>query len=200
MQVSLTTELEAVNAMLAVIGEAPVNTLEDSGLLDASMARQLLRDTSREVQTRGWSWNTDKGFPLTPTAPAPGEIIVPSDALQVDPVDTTIDAVIRGKRLWDRRNHTTLFDRTVKCDIIRLLPFEDVPQAARQYIAVRAGRIFQDRTVGSEARNGFTQRDETMALVALQQYEAETADYSMADSYSVSRVLGFRPSISGGWR
>lgn len=198
MALGLTTELEAVNAMLAIIGEAPVNTLEDTGLLDAAMARQLLTDTSREVQSRGWSFNIDLGFELVPTSPLPGQLLVPSDALQVDPVDTNKSYVVRGKRLWDRVNHTDTFTEGTRCDITRLLPFDELPQAARQYITVRAGRVFQDRSIGSEARNGFTAKDELMALVALQTYEAETADYSIRDNDPVRSAISRSPG--GGWR
>lgn len=182
---TLTTELEAVNAMLAVIGEAPVNTLEDSGLLDAAMARQLLRNTSREVQTRGWHWNTDLGFTITPTAPLPGELRVPADALRIDPTDPTVDLVKRGKRLWDRRNHTTRFTEPVKFTIVRFLDFDDMPEAARSYIAIRAGRIYQDRSIGSESRNGFTERDEVRALVTLVNDEADNGDYTLRTSETV---------------
>ena len=43
-----TTELEAVNVMLAGIGEAEVTTLEDETIEDATMALSILRQVSRE--------------------------------------------------------------------------------------------------------------------------------------------------------
>ena len=43
-----TTELEAVNAMLASIGEAPADSLDDS-ITDAQLARQLLTQESRGI-------------------------------------------------------------------------------------------------------------------------------------------------------
>ncbi|ATN92974.1 putative tail tubular protein A [Ralstonia phage RPSC1] len=41
------TELDAVNAIIAVIGEAPVNTLEGDGNVDAMSARALLAASAR---------------------------------------------------------------------------------------------------------------------------------------------------------
>lgn len=192
MKTSLTTELEAINLMLSVIGEAPVNNAEDNGVIDAVIARQILNDTSREVQSRGWHWNTDKGLELSPTYPLPGELLLPANTLQVDTVypDAGIDAVQRGNKLWDRRNHTYRFDRPVRIDLIRFLDFEELPQAARTYITVRAARIFQDRVVGSDTLNGFNEKDEVRALVVLRNAEAETGGYNMlADDWSVGRVL-----------
>ena len=196
----LTTELDAINQMLDVIGEAPVTTVDDTGLVDAAMARDLLRRVSREVQGRGWYWNTDKNVELLPTSPPESQILVPVDALRLDPTDPSVDAVTRGNRLWDRANLTWSWSGAVRCTIVRLLPFEDMPEAARQYIGMRAARIFQDRRIGSETRNGFNAADEVRALVTLENAEAETSDRSMADSPSVARIVNPWSPMGPSWR
>lgn len=188
---SPSTELDAINTMLSSIGEAPVNAVEDSGVVDAVMARNILRSTSREVQSRGWHYNTDKDYVLTPTYPDK-EIRIPLNAIRVDTVGThkNIDVVVRGNKLYDRRRHTFQFDQAVTVDMIVLLDFDDIPEAARVYITLRSARIFQERVVGSADLSQFTQRDELRALVAMQEHEADTADYNMlTDSYDVWRVL-----------
>lgn len=195
----LTTELDAVNQMLDVIGEAPVTALDDTGLVDAAMARDLLRRVSREVQARGWHWNHDKDVEVLPTSPLPGSILVPVDALRMDPSDPMVDAVVRGTRLWDKTNLTFSWGQSVKVNIVRLLPFEDLPEAARQYIAIRAARQFQDRRIGSETRNGFNERDEVRALVTLENAEAETRDASMANSQSVARIINPWSPLGPSW-
>ena len=53
------TELDAVNAMLLSIGQAPVSTLSVTGLKDVSFAQYILHSVSREVQLKGWEFNTD---------------------------------------------------------------------------------------------------------------------------------------------
>jgi hypothetical protein len=52
-----TTRLEAVNLMLSVIDEAPIHTLEVSGLADADVAQQILHEKLRSLQTRRWNFN-----------------------------------------------------------------------------------------------------------------------------------------------
>ena len=52
-----TTELEAVNSMLATIGEAPVNSITGTLPLDASLAKNTLNEINREVQSAGWHFN-----------------------------------------------------------------------------------------------------------------------------------------------
>lgn len=186
-----TTELDAINTMLSAIGEAPVNTVEDNGVVDAVMARQILTTVSREVQARGWHFNTDKDFMVTPSYPD-GEIVLPATLLRIDTVrgHSNIDVVQRGRRLYDRRKHTFKFDKPLKVDMIVMLPFDEMPEVARQYIATRAARIFQERVVGSGELSQFTLKDELRALVALREFEADTAGYNiLTDNYSVARVL-----------
>jgi len=188
---SPTTELDAINTMLSSIGEAPVNTVEDNGVVDAVMARQILTTVSREVQARGWHFNTEKDYTLTPTFPE-GEVRLPKTLLRIDTVKThsDIDVVQRGNRLYDRRNHTYKFDKALKVDMVIMLPFDEMPEVARQFITIRSARIFQERVVGSGELSQFSLKDEMRALVALREFEADTADYNiLTDSYSVARVL-----------
>jgi len=60
------TELEAVNSMLAAIGEAPVSTLTGATQADVQMAINILRDVTREVQSWGWRFNTEFGMEILP--------------------------------------------------------------------------------------------------------------------------------------
>lgn len=66
-----TTELEALNAMLASIGEAPYDDTSDfsgGNSADAQMALNILRDVCREVQSEGWKFNTEFGYEVAPAA------------------------------------------------------------------------------------------------------------------------------------
>lgn len=61
-----TTELEAVNAMLAIIGEAPVTVLAGATQADVVTAIAILRERTREVLSMGWRFNTEFGFEIAP--------------------------------------------------------------------------------------------------------------------------------------
>ena len=58
------SELEAVNFMLDTIGEAPVSSIEGSGLVDVKIAVNTLAMVSRQVQVEGWAFNTDFNYLL----------------------------------------------------------------------------------------------------------------------------------------
>lgn len=186
-----TTELEAVNLMLQTIGESPVNTLEDVGVVDAVVALSILQMASRQVQLIGWHWNTEDDFPLAPSFPE-GEIRLPSNTLKVDTsqADASFDLVQRGTRLYDRVNHTYTIGRTIRVEIVVFLPFDELPEAARAYIAIRAARQFQEKVVGSDVLRGFTKLDEMQAMAALLDAEAETQDFNiLTGNESVARIL-----------
>ncbi|MEE0816804.1 MAG: hypothetical protein U0M13_14210, partial [Desulfovibrio fairfieldensis] len=159
-----TTELEAVNIILSGIGEAPISSFAEV-TADVSLARNILAEISRETQTEGWQWNTEDDFPLTPDA-AKGEIKLPPTAIRVhfrEPDDREL--TIRGQRVYDRVNHSFIFSPGVRIlvTLTLLLPFEDLPEAARRYITLKAARVFQERTVGSGTLYDFQQADEARA-------------------------------------
>lgn len=188
---SPTSKLEAVNVMLSRIGESPVNTLT-SGLEDAELAETILNNSSREVQSKGWVFNTDIDYSLTPDATTK-YINLPSNTLKVDTRDTirqsSTDVVERGRRLYDRATHTYEFSDPVKVDIVTQLEFEDLPETARRYIMLKAARIFQDSVLGSESLHRFQQEDEERAWIELQDYQADTGDFNIFDSYDVAETI-----------
>ncbi len=199
-----TTELSAINRMLSIISVAPLNTLEGRTTADVSLARNKLSDESVKVQSDGWWFNTEYDYPLNINGD--GKILLAPNIVDVDVspyIYTDIDPVQRGSTLYDRKNHTDIFSRNLKGVVTLLLPFDDMPETARHYIAVRAGRLFQQSSLGSVERDGFTERDEFDALASMKKKDAENADRSIFQSYSVSRVLDRspRPSRRGlSWR
>lgn len=163
------TEIEAVNTMLLVIGESPVNSLDDGQVLDAVTARSILSETSQEVQSEGWHFNTEHDYPLARSL-ASGEVQAPENLCSFDLNRNRhpgLDVVLRGSRLYDRKSRSFSFSETIYGTVVLFLPFEEMPYSARRYINVRAARIFQDRIVGSEVLRGFSATDEARARAAL---------------------------------
>lgn len=191
MNTAPSTELDAINEMLTTIGETPVSTVDDNGVVDAAIARQILTSISRTVQSRGWHFNTEIDYMLHPATPSK-EIILPLNVLRVDTVkeDHDIDVVQRGKRLYNRRKHTYEFDRSLKTDLVTMLAFDELPEPARFYITLRAARVFQSRVVGSTTLDGFSERDEMYAKMVLEEFNGDTKDANILhDSDGVANIL-----------
>lgn len=191
MPITTTTKLQAVNTMLATIGSSPINSLSGSNSADVAMAVQTLDEVSLSVQSKCWHFNTEEDTVLTPD-PTTSEITLPSNTILCDvdsPNNRDIDVVVRGQRLYDRLNKTYEFQKELKAKMVYALEWDDLPQAARFFVMIRAARIFQDRAIGSEKHHTFTLRDEMMALSQLKRYEGETADHTIFDNYDVFRVI-----------
>ena len=184
MAVSKTSKLDAINSMLIGIGEAPVNTL-NSGLQEAEVAAILLDNVSREVQSACWSFNTDLRYTLTPNTAK--EIVLPSNTLVVDTTklkrDYNTDVIERKSRLYDRTKNSYEFDGDVEVDITYLFDFEELPEVARRYITLRAGRKFQENILGSSEMTQLQFKDEQAALINLRDFESQSGDYNIFDNY-----------------
>jgi hypothetical protein len=193
MALSMTSELDAINIMLGTIGESPINSLDAAtGVVDAVTARAILSEVSVQVQEEGWHFNTEYEFILTPSLDTK-EIYVPANTIEVDASEydrNNIDVAIRGNRLYDRKNKTFQFQQDIKADLTILLEFNELPQAARHYITVRAARVFQQRVIGSDTLGSFSEKDEARALRSMRRYESKTADYNiLTGNYSVMRTI-----------
>ena len=166
--VSPTTEIEAVNVMLSTIGESPISSFEEiTG--DVAIARNTLIEISKAVQLEGWQWNTEDNFPLKPNVLTHKIKVDPSIARVWFPHPFNDELVVRGSHVYDRKNHTYLFDNdfVVIVSILQILSFEALPEAAKRYITIRSSRVFQERVVGSSTLSGFTQQDEIRARATL---------------------------------
>jgi Autographiviridae tail tubular protein Gp11 len=120
-------------------------------------------------------FNTEKDYSLDPDVD--NNIVIPANILTVITDKWDGDFVQRGTKLYDRGDHTFTIERSLKAKVVLLFGFEELPEVARNYIAVRAARIFQDNAEGLADAHTYSQQDELSAWIALQNYEAETGDY-----------------------
>lgn len=189
MALTKTTKLQAINTMLSVVGEPPVNSLS-AQRADSLIAQNILDEVAREVLSYGWQFNTENDVLMTPET-STGYIYIGDSIVRVDmdPMYLNYDIVIRGNRLFNRKTNTYVFSEVIKVIQIILMDFDDLPEVAKRYISIRAARIYQDRVVGSERLHGFNAQDEIAALVKMSEYENEVGDYTIFDSPDVARTF-----------
>jgi hypothetical protein len=174
-----TTELDAVNEMLATIGEAPVNQLDNLGLTDAATARNRLYDAMRRVQKRGWYFNTDFALALKPDSN--GNVWLPANTLKLSLVGPSKGRGLtqRGNQVYDAINHTFTFTAPVVANLVSLLAWEQLPESARQFIFLTAATRFQAGFLGSDILDKFTSRDLAQAWSDLLSEELEISQPNM---------------------
>ena len=185
-----TTELEAVNACLMNIGESPVSSITGQISVDASTALAMVRNTTREIQTHGFYWNSELNYKLIPNHE--NKLQLPTNTLKVDTTgdDITKDLVARGRYLYDRVNHTYTFTDPVIVELIVALNFEEMPEAARRYVTVRSSRIYQERVMATPTLSSFNTVDEDFARAQLLAENISVEDNNMlTDSLSTFGIL-----------
>ena len=180
MTVAATTELECINIMLAAIGEAPVNSLTGTVPVDVRLAQSTLTEVNKQVQSEGWSFNTE--IDVTLTRNASNNIVLGTDVLRVDAQThdhPSINPIQRGLKLYDRKNNTFIFDVDLKCTVVYFRSFDELPEQARSYMTIKAARIFVDRLVSDQSLRTYTQEDEIRARSVLMETDLSNADHNI---------------------
>jgi len=186
-------ELQAVNMLLAAIGEAAVSSLETATTVDVTQAKNLLSNINREVQQKGWHFNTE------------WDVILSLDSDSRIPLGTSILSIysptklttIRGREgssfLYDLDNNTFTWGASVNDAVtITLLDFEDIPQTARQYITSKAARIFQEEIIGQISAESINRQEEVEAYADLMDDEGERSGFNVGfgtlDMYNTTKL------------
>ena len=188
------TKLEAVNICLKSIGEPQVDSLAAVDL-DVQVASDLVDEVSRTVLNKGWNWNT-RVVTLTPDNN--GHILLPANTAKIDTAETDYytNAVQRGTKLFDLKNGTYVFTKSMKLEIVELLPFEDVPLSAKCFIAYQAAMMMQQRYLGSDGVDKNLKEKTKEAWNDMLRDDLKSGDNNMlSDSWSSGRIInrtGFR--------
>lgn len=170
------SELEAVNEILSSIGSSPVDTLDESLDVDVINAKRLLEATSREIQSRGWYFNTEDSVTLQPDTdsnmvPCPENYLVfYSDGYQL---------VRQSGYFFDIASRTSEFPNGLTVTLIRYLQFDELPEVFRKYITVRTARLFQMRFLGAQELDVSLQFAESEAYSAIVDFELKTGNYNI---------------------
>lgn len=167
MKYNPTTELDAVNIMLQMIGEQPVNTLPVEGFYEASMAQNTLNNVSREIQSSGLHCNQEFGYPLALSDD--GSIGVPNNALVVLPNNSNLTQ--RGEKLYDMARHTYEFPCSEIATVVWFLPFNELPQHVKNYVTIKAARKLLVELVGASELYQQTNAQEFETMINFRRQE-----------------------------
>jgi hypothetical protein len=128
------TKLAAVNSLLQVIGESPVNEVDRSNP-DVLAALQILDEKLNDIQSTGYWYNVE-----TWELPVATDdfVYLPSNTITV--VTGNNNYVKRGRRLYNLDTHSYDFSDsdTVSMDIITEWDIEELPPVMFNYIVAGA--------------------------------------------------------------
>ena len=178
------SELDAVNELLASIGEEPLDDL-DIMPPSGNTALMLLRRQSRDLQDEGYWFNRSSGVVLTPDVG--GEIAVPAAALSVD--GETEDLIVIGSRLFNRTTNTFIFTASVTCEISYHRPWADLTSVVRRYITALALERFIEGFPSADPTSASRQRNLMRAQVSFKRAELRAGDYNIRSNSAVQSTL-----------
>ena len=185
------TKLSAVNVILSNVGQAPVTTIDNDNPM-VVMAANVLDEVTSSLQSEGWTFNTERDYPFTPDNSK--KINIPSNILQLDTFPISkLDVVLREGKLYNKREHTYNFSEQVRADVIWLIEFDDMPEAFKQYAAMRAANLYAGRVVGSAEAVRFGEREEAQARAAMIEYETQQGDYNFLGTEDNRNIYTYRP-------
>ena len=188
------TELNAVNSVLAAIGQSPVTTLDFENP-ETSFVYNLIQECSRDTQDEGWVFNREQYYPLKPNSDK--HILIPNNVLRMDvsenDVYRTTDVIKRDGKLYDKLHHTFEFRGTIYFDIVWLFPLTDLPSVFQRYITSRASVRAAIQMIDNAQLSQLLQVQENTNRAACIEYEANQGDYNYLDFQPGTAYRTYRP-------
>ena len=190
------TLLAGVNDTLRRLGKPPVAALDTNGTSTHAHVERFLEDASRDIQKRGWQWNTK--YDVTADPDGSGNIAVntlESNNAEVFNVDTYgVDSgknVTRvGNRLFDLDNNTTVFTGSLRLIYSFAFSFTDVPDAFQDWMIAKAALEFAYSYDPDQARIMRLKEEVALAEMNAKRAEMRAADVSVLDTRALTQVRG----------
>ena len=152
---------------------------------DVAIAYNALIEVTREVQSEGWVYNTERNYDgLQPDA-STKKVTIPNNVIQADLSQDYVNnlgrnVVNRGGVLYDTITHTDVWntDETLYLDILWEFEYESIPQPIQAYIVARAAAIVSSRVVGDPNQYQMLQQKEAYARAMALEYDCNQGDHS----------------------
>lgn len=174
--------LYSINTMLQTINEEPINSEEDiSKVREAQIASLVLEETKKNVLADGWDVNFDSNYKFP--VDLNGFINIPANVLDIWTDDGNL--IMRDWKLYDKTNQSSIFEEAKSVNVYWNTEFNKLPHPLRNYITVKASRIFQARQVMDSSMYAYTQDDENSAYQVARRSEARSTRASMLDNIDI---------------
>ena len=179
------TELEAMNQVLSVTGDAPVTSI-NSTYEQAVVARRILLEVSKEHQARGYWFNeVDELLILKDTD---GFVNLPTETIRCDIPRDYGYLVQRGLKIFNKKLNTYVIDDDVYVNIVTELDWDLLPQSFRQVVVSYASLRFNSEYFGSQATQQNIQADIAKKDLLLQKEDIDNRDLNMLKSTRASNI------------
>ena len=192
------SELDGVNRLLALTGEAPVTSLAPPQSSSVAAARVALEYARKGVCNEPTLWNEEKQT-VTPDTGDNYAVRFGADVVNVLPTEPYEQHrfVLRGNQLWDTVLTTGSFDPangwpvSFEIRVLRILPFEQCPSAVQAYIIAKA-LVSHAGGTGDATLMGIANQEMLDARVAYDRWRTPPGRYGMLDKQSAQYFTRLR--------
>lgn len=186
------SRLDAVNIAIATAGRPPVSSLDGALPASVSSASVLIDAAVRELQIRNWYFNTLENRSLVQDVN--GRFPVAPNVVECD-IESSRNVTLRGGFLYDLDKDTDVFDASsgpLTARIVSMFAFEDLPEAAKIFVARKAARRYAQLYVRDQKVVQTAAFDESTAFTDLSAMDLRQADLNVRTTDVGRRVLNRR--------
>ena len=151
---------------------------------DVAIAYNTLKETSREVQSEGWAYNTERNYDqFKPDSSK--KIAIPNNVIQMDLSQDYTNSlgrnvVNRAGYVYDTIKHTDIWDtdETLYFDVVWERDYSDIAQPIQSYIIARAAATVSSRIIGDPNQYQMLQQKEAYTRSMALEYDCNQGDHS----------------------
>lgn len=183
---ALYSKLEVVNRAIGLLGQLPVNDLNTPHPAVPG-ALQLLELSNKTVQSKKWWFNLEKTT-LIPQADN-NRILVPNDVAAIDAVAKRLNVAQRGRYLYNMDTGTYEFTSPVPVVLHRVVPFDELPPVAANYVLTQTLLRVQASIDGDGPRYRDLVAEDNDARASLHAENTRASQTNLLDRHGVQTGL-----------
>lgn len=179
---ALYSKLDVVNRAIGLLGQLPVNDLTTPHP-GVPVALHHLEMSNKTVQSKKWWFNLEK----TTLIPQVGNlrILVPNDVAAVDAVEKKLNVGQRGRYLYNMDTGTYEFTAPVDVVLHRVVPFDELPPSAANYVMTQTLLRVQASIDGDGPRYRDLATEDAKAEATLHAENTRAAQTNLLDRHGV---------------
>lgn len=185
MAYGMITELEAMNMILSIAGDAPVTSVT-STYEQAVIARRILGEISRELQSNGLWFNETLELEIQPAVD--GTVNLPSTTINAEAVGDGGDLIQRGLRFFNKAENTYIINDSVIANVIEHIEWDYTPQTFRQLAIALSKSRYNTEFFGSNDVERIAQQDIQKFQIELQRADLKNRDVNMLDNVRSANI------------
>ena len=206
---TLDSDLSAVNSILAAIGQAPTTESSLDNAYDnpeLALIYNLLKETTVDVNSEEWHYNTEKHKDLQPTdVGTEKHFTIPASVLRMDvsngQTTRTTDVVMKQGKLYNNEKHTydvkqwdvsSSDNYKMYFDIVYNYAFTEVPAIFQRYITLRASQRAATQLVSNAELTKLLAEQVGLARAACIEFDTNQSDANMF-GFSDQNYTAYQP-------